>query len=359
MQPRKLFIDVEGRRFIDGADSTLAAGDYVAFNEDVEALELYFLEPTGDVSAPYRYLDYSSNTVKLALGITAPAASVTSWSALSTAVTITASVSITGGSGTTAIQRVQITPSAASGSYVLKLPTRNVTISSVASSIFNAPYHGLADGQSVTLTGFSTPSGFSNGSVYFVRDRSRDGFKIALAAGETAITASVASGGGTAVTTEFSTPPISAQAAPSEIAAALASATGDGAQNITVSGTPDDYLLTYGGVFAGASMPLINSAASTLIGAAGLSANLSLNTVEIANLVTAGTTDVTLEVEVSSGGIRQTFQREATLASDIISSTSPTPTPVGSSGFNMIAGNGDVYTITIDDDGILTATKIP
>lgn len=358
MQPRKLFIDVTGRRFIDSADSTLIASDYLAFAEDVEPVELYFVEPTGDSAAPYRYLDYSANTVKLAVGLTAPAATITSWSALSTTVAITTSVSITGGAGVTEIQRVQINPPPASGSYVLKIPTRNVTVSSVSSSIFSAPYHGLFDGQSVTLTGFNTPSGFSNGQVVFIRDRSRDAFKVASAAGATAISASVASAGGTAVTTDFSTAPIPARAEPAEIAAALANATGDAAQSISVAGTRSDYLLTYGGVLAGAAVSTITSLASTLVGAAGITANLSFNTVEIANLLAAGTTDVKLEVEVSDGTVRQTFQRGATLASDIITSTSPTPLPANTS-FLLQSDDGSTFVVTVDDDGILTTTKQP
>jgi hypothetical protein len=80
-------------------------------------------------------------------------------------------------------------------------------------------------------------------------------------------------------------------------------------------------------------------------------------TTEIAALVAAGTTTARLEIEVSGSGKRQTYQTSCTLSADIVSSASPTPIPVGSSGYNMIAGNGDVYTITIDNSGVLTATK--
>jgi hypothetical protein len=317
MQARKLYLDTGSRTFVAEPTSTLPAAGLTVFREDVEDIELYFLEPTGDFSAPYRYLNYSTLTANFALGTTTPATTVTSFTALTTTVTTTASVAITGGSGVTEIQRVQLSPAPATGYYSLSLPTRNITVSSVTASVFVAAYHALLDGQSVTLTGFSSPTGFSNGSVYFVRDRSRDGFKIATAAGGTAITAS-ASSGGTAVLPAYITAPLPAGTGPAEIAAALASAAGSATQEITVIGTPDDYLLTYGGAYAGADMPTVAITASTILGAPGLLGTLNLNTAAITALVAAGTTDVLMEVEISNATKRQTFQSTATLSADII-----------------------------------------
>jgi hypothetical protein len=317
MQARKLYLDTGSRTFVAEPTSTLPAAGLTVFREDVEDIELYFLEPTGDFSAPYRYLNYSTLTANFALGTTTPATTVTSFTAVTTTVTITASVAITGGSGVTEIQRVQMSPAPATGYYSLSLPTRNITVSSVTASVFVAAYHALLDGQSVTLTGFSSPSGFSNGSVYFVRDRSRDGFKIATAAGGTAITAS-ASSGGTAVLPAYITSPLAAGTGPAEIAAALASAAGSATQEITAIGTADDYLLTYGGAYAGADMPTVAITASTILGAPGLLGTLNLNTAAITALVAAGTTDVLMEVELTDGTKRQTFQSTATLSADII-----------------------------------------
>jgi hypothetical protein len=317
MQARKLYLDTGSRTFVAEPTSTLPAAGLTVFREDVEDIELYFLEPTGDFSAPYRYLNYSTLTANFALGTTTPATTVTSFTAITTSVTVTASVAITGGSGVTEIQRVQMSPAPATGYYSLSLPTRNITVSSVTASVFVAAYHALLDGQSVTLTGFSSPSGFSNGSVYFVRDRSRDGFRIASAAGGTAITAS-ASSGGTAVLPAYITAPLPAGTGPAEIAAALASAAGSATQEITVIGTPDDYRLTYGGAYAGADMPTVAITASTILGAPGLLGTLNLNTSAITALVAAGTTDVLMEVEISNATKRQTFQSTATLSADII-----------------------------------------
>jgi len=360
MQPRKFYVDTVNRAFVASPDGTLPAGGLNAFDEDVESVELYFLETTGSFSQPYRYLDYSSNTVKLAVGLTAPAALLTSFSAISTAVAITPSVSITGGSGVTEVQRVQISPQPATGFYSLKLPARNVTVSSVSASLFIAPYHGLLDGQSVTLTGFSSPSGFSNGSVYWVRDRTRDSFKIANSAGATAITASVSSGGGTAQLPNATTEPLPAGSATGEIASALARAAGSSTQEISVTGASSDYLLSYSGAYAGADMPLVEVVGNTLAGAPGLSGNLNFDTSEVAALIAAGSNDVRFEVEVSDGTLRQTFQTSAQLSSDIITSSSPAPLPTitPATSFNLISPDTSVWNVTIDDNGILAVTKV-
>ena len=317
MQARKLYLDTTARTFVADPSATLPLPPPLFFEGDVENIELYFLEPTGSFSAPYDFVNYSSGiTATLKLGATTASATVTSWSAVTTTVTITASVSISGGSGTTEIQRVEMSPTPALGYYSLQLPTRNVTVSSITSSVFSAAYHALLDGQSVTLTGFGSPSGFSNGSVVFIRDRSRDGFKIAGTAGGTAITAS-ATAGGTAVVPAYTTGPLPAGSPPAEIAAALAAAAEASTQQISATGTADDYRLTYGGSYAGADFPTVAITASTLAGAPGFLGNLNLNTSAITALVAAGTTDVTLEVDVTNGTLRHTFQAHANLGNDL------------------------------------------
>jgi hypothetical protein len=355
MQARKLYIDTAARTFVASPDATLPASALTVFEDDIESINLYFVEPTWDFARPYRFLTYSGITATFAVGVGSPAATLTSFSALSTTVIITPSVSITGGSGTTEIQRVQISNEPVSGYYSLVLPTRNVTVSSVSSSIFTAAYHALLDGQSVTLTGFSTPSGFSNGTVYFVRDRSRDQFRIATTAGGTAMTVSAASGG-TAVVPAYTTRPLEAGSEPADIAKAITEATGATTQNVSAQGTATDYYLTYGGSYAGADMPTVAITASTLSGAPGLTGQLNLNTVELANLVNAGTTEVTIEAQITNGTLRQTFQGTAILGDDIISSGS-TPTIASGSSFTLKDSNNDLWTVTIGTDGSLTATK--
>ena len=66
MQARKLYLDTGSRTFVAEPTSTLPAAGLTVFKEDVEDIELYFLEPTGDFSAPYRYLNYSTLTANFA-----------------------------------------------------------------------------------------------------------------------------------------------------------------------------------------------------------------------------------------------------------------------------------------------------
>jgi hypothetical protein len=359
MEARRFYLDTTGRSFVGSPTSTLPSQGGAFFAEDVEQIELYFLKRAEAPGQQPQYLDYSGNTIKLAVGVTAPAALVTSFSAISTTVAITASVSITGGAGVNEVQRVQIAPPPATGSFALQLPARNVTVSSITSSVFAAVRHGLLDGQSVTLTGFTITSGFSNGQQVFIRDRTRDTFRAAGTAGGTALT--VSASGGTAEVDAITTASLPANASPAEVQSAFASA-GVAVNNqpqISVTGSPNDYLLTYAGVLAGIDLPTVAVVGNTLEGAPGLAGLISFNTSEIAALVAAGQGgNCILEVEVFNAGTtaRQTYQQGATIANDIITSTSPTPLPANTS-FSLASPDNSTWEVTIDDNGILTATK--
>jgi hypothetical protein len=248
------------------------------------------------------------------------------------------------------------------GGWAIQLPARSVSVSTVSSNVFTAADHGLYSGQSVTLTAFSlTASAVANGSTYFVIRNSKDTFSLAsTASSTTALTATVTSGGGTVDLAAITTGQLAYNASPSDVQEAfLAAGLNENNQpQLSVTGTAGtEYIITYGNGSASRDYANLTIVGSTLAAAPGLAANVNFATNEIAALVAAGTTTAKLEIEVSSGGRRQTYQTSCTLSADIVSSASPTPIPVGSSGYNMIAGNGDVYTISIDNDGILTTTK--
>jgi hypothetical protein len=365
MQARKLYLDTQARAFVASPNSTLPALDPVFFNEDVESIELYFLEPTGDFSAPYTNLDYSANTVKVAVGVTAPAALQVTWSALATSTTATITSLVTGGSGTSAVQRITLSPQPVSGGWAVQFPSRAVTVSSVSANIFTAADHGLYSGQSATLTAFSfTASAVANGGSYFVIRNSKDTFSLAnTASSTTALAAEVTSGGGTATVSATTTCQLTHNAAPSDVQAAIASAglAIAGVPQIVVTGTRGkQYVITYAGGSTGAAYANVSVVGSTLAAAPGLSANLSLNTAEMAALVAAGQTAATLEVEVTDGTKRQTYQRSATLGDDIILSTSPSPTaPTVGLTFYLYSQDASVWEISIGNDGVLSATKQP
>ena len=362
MQARKFYLDTQARAFVNSPLSTIGAGDAAFFDEDVEAIELYFLEPTGNPLRPYDYLDYSSNTVKFAVGTTTPAVLQTSWTALSTTVTTSITSLVTGGSGTNEQQRITFSQRPTSGGWAIQLPSRSVTVSTVSANLFTAADHGLYNGQSVTLTAFSlTASSVANGSAYFVIRNSKDTFSLAsTASSTTALTASVTSGGGTIDLAAITTGQLAHNASPAEVESAFVAAglTENNQQQLTVTGTASsEYVITYGNGSASRDYANLTVAGSTLAAAPGLSANVNFATSEVAALVSAGTAGVKMEVEVAGSGKRQTYQRAVTLSGDIIASTSSQPLELTtSSGFLLMSPNGSVWEISADNDGLLQST---
>jgi hypothetical protein len=360
MQPRRFYLNTANRSFIAAPDATAPSIGAAFFEEDNESIELYFLEPTTG-TANYRFLDYSGNTVKLAVGVTAPAALQNSFSSISTAITTTRTMSVTGGSGVSSVQRVQLSPTPSTGSFALQIPSRNVTVSSISANVFSAPYHGLLDGQSVTLTAFTITSGFSNGQQVFIRDRTRDTFQIAATAGGTALT--VSASGGTAQVPSFTTGSILANSSIETVQQAFVDAglvVGEVSQAV-VTGAVNDYLVTFTNQMAGVNVPLVNVVANTLAGAPGLSGSLNFNTTAVASIISAGLNNAcVMEVEVTSGGNRQTYQQSASIANDIITSTSPAPLPVGptTSSINFTDGSGGTWALSVDANGIVTTSRL-
>lgn len=362
MQARKFYLDTQSRSLVSSAENTLAAAEPIFFDEDVESIELFFLEPTADGNPPYRYLDYSSNTVKFAVGTTTPAALQLTWLAITSAVTATITSLVTGGSGSNEQQRITLSPKPVSGGFALQLPSRNITVSSVTANFFTAADHGLYSGQSVSLSAFSfTASSVANGSSYFVIRNSKDAFSLAsVARTTTGLTATVTSGGGTVTLPAVTTGQLAYNASAGEVQSGLVAAglTVDGAAEILVTGTAgQEYILTYANGSANRDYDNASIVGSTLIGPYGLTADVSFATAEVAALVAAGTTAVKMEIEVSASGRRQTYQKGVTLSGDVIASVTTAPASINSSSFTILAPDSSVWTVTIDNDGILTATK--
>lgn len=363
LEARKFFLDVQARQFVSSPDSTLPASDPAWFDEDVESIELYFLKPSADPAQPYQYLDLSAATVKFAVGTTTPAALQAAWSAISTVVTASVTSLVTGGSGTSAIQRLTLSGAApAQGGFAIQFPARNVTVSSVSTGVFTAQNHGLYNGQNVTLTAFTiSGSSFVNGATYVVVDSTKDTFAIATSANGTAISAAVTSGGGTAQVSAVTTPSIAYSASAADVQSAIVAAglADNGSPQISVTGTARrEFVFVYGGRSSGRAYDNLSVVGSTLAGATGLAANVSFATTEIAALVAAGTTNVSLEVEVSEGAARQTFKRPATLAADIITSGSPAPVSSAITSFDIQDGSGTVWRVTMSTDGNLEWTPV-
>jgi hypothetical protein len=363
MQPRRFFLNTATRSFVASPTVGVPATDAAFFDEDVEAVELYFLEPGDSPFAPARFLDYSANTVKLAIGITAPAALQTSWSAASTTITAAITNLTNGGGGANEVQRLTFSGNPpAEGAIFFTLPARTVTVSSVSAGVFTAASHGLLNGQTVALSSFTISGGTFANSTYFVTQRTPNTFRIADAPDGDPIAAAVTSGGGTATLPAISTPLIEPPITAAAIQDAFVSA------GVVLDGQPQ--ILASGSYGSGIVLTFTNSqgninfdnlvVSSTLAAAPALAANLSFNTSEVAALIAAGTTsNLRMEVEVSDGTLRQTYATSASIADDIITSTSPIPAPVGDtvSSLNFDDGSGGTWTVTVDPNGVLTATK--
>jgi hypothetical protein len=249
-----------------------------------------------------------------------------------------------------------------SGGFALQLPSRNVTVSSVSANVFTAADHGLYSGQSVSLSAFLfTASSVANGSSYFVIRNSKDAFSLAsVASATTGLTAAVTSGGGTVTLPAATTGQLAYNASAGEVQSALVAAglNINTAAQILVTGTAgQEYILTYANGSANRDYDNASIVGSTLLGPYGLTADVSFATAEVAALVAAGTTAVKMEIEVSASGRRQTYQKGVTLGADIIASVTTAPASINSASFTLLAPDSSLWTVTIDNDGILTATK--
>lgn len=323
MQSRNFYLDTQARTFVAGAESNLAAAVPTFFENDIESINLYFLKPAAVPTQTYEFADYSTNTIKFGVGTTTSSASQVTWTAIATSVTATITTLVAGGSGTSEQQKITFSQTPVSGGWAIQLPSRNVTVSSVSAGVFTTTTaHGLYDNQLVTLSGFSISGGTFSNSSYYVRNRTTNTFGIATSPDATAsTTAATTSGGGTAALDAITTGQLLYNATPSSVQQAFVDAglTIDSAPQILVTGTAgSQYTVVYANGSSGINFDPLTVVGSTLAAAPGMTANVAFNTAGITALVAAGTTAVTLEVEVSDGTKKHTYQTAARLADDLI-----------------------------------------
>ncbi len=357
-------MDTAARSFVASPSGTLPAPPNAFFQEDVESVELYFLKPTGDFSSPYTYLNYGANTVKLAVGLTAPAALQTSWTSVSTAITTSITTLTNGGSGANEVQRITFsgrTP--AEGSFALTLPSRSFSFSgaTISAGFLNLPFsHGLVNGQQIFIPSIEfAAAGVLSDRYWYVRNRTDNAFQIS--ATPTGAISSDILEADEAVVSAISTPLISASASASEVQQVFVDAgiSVNGLPQILVTGSyAAGFTFTFANALANVNFPAM-TVSSTLAAAPALQANVSFNTNEVAALIAAGNTqNLKLEVEVSSGAVRQTYSTPASISDDIITSASTSPLPTGTANsFSLSDGAGGVWTVTVDASGILTTAK--
>ena len=365
LQPRRIFIDVQSRQFVSAPTSNLPSASPSWVDEDVELVEIYALRPTTDPSNPYAFVDLSSATVKFAVGSTTPAALQTVWSATSTSVTVTPTEIVNGivNGSVDEVQRLTWTGAIpVSGSYALRFLERTLTCT-VSGKFINAANHGIYDGQIVkvvAVSGTSLPTGVQD---FVIINAGQNSFQIANIGTTTALLTDLSTGTVEVTVGSLITPSIRYNASAAAVQQAIVEAgfAINGIPQILVSGENGKQLdLYFGGRNGGRPYPTVLIANNTLTGAPGISANVSYNTSEIAALIAAGTTNVTMEVEISEGAVRQTFRQPATLSSDLISSTSPSPLPANvATSFDLQSQDGSVFTISVTNSGELMIAEIP
>ena len=363
LEPRRIFLDVQNRQFVPSPVSTLPAASALWINEDVESVELFALRPTTDLGTPYAFLDLSSATVKFAVGADDPAAFQSVWTPIDTAVSVTASA-IVDSALTDAEQRILWSGAGpVVGSYALQFPGRSVNATVREQTIY-AANHGLYDGAVVNFELIST-STFPPESDrdYIVTNAAQNTFQI-REPGQDALALQVSSAASvTVLIPPVLTGPIAYNATVAEVQRAIVDAgfVVNGLPQILVSGENGKQLdLYYGGRSGKRQYPTVVIANNRLRGAPGLRANVSYNTEEIAALIEAGTLNVTLEIEISEGAVRQTFRQPATLSPDLITSTSPSPLPANvATSFDLQSQNGSVFTVSVTNDGELMIAEQP
>jgi hypothetical protein len=365
---RRLFLDTESGRFVQGLNSSIPASIDNLFENDSADYELYFLQrdPTG-VTA-YEARDFGAKSIKLHIGNPPPSTATAFvaqnvWTNLPS--TCTASITRTATGGTTANeqQRLTFAPEAQSGTFTLTVPSRQISVSAIAAGVFTTSgSHGLAALEPFTITGLSSPTGgLANGQSLFVAQvRNTEQFTSATTITTTAVTAFAASAGAVS-TLAATTRLLSARATALDVQNALAELTPVGANNVIVLGVPGiEYRAAFQNTRGQVALPLMTVNAQ-LVPAFGKFATINFSTTELQNAISASASiAAVLEVESTEGGAVETLcQVPVTIFNDIISATSPTPVLVGSTSFALLAPDNSQWVVSIDNDGVLTATKTP
>ena len=263
---RALYLDVEQGRFVSGLDNGLQPALDLFFQGDSAPYELYFVQRATSVppASLYEPIDYSSRSVKFAIGARPPAGGTAyvaqnTWGNTSSVVTATITRTVTGGASANEQHTIAFAPAANEGTFSLTVPSRAITVSGVTGGVFTTSgNHGLALFESFALTGFSTPTGFANGSTLFVAALpSGNTIFAASTPTTTAITSYTASGGGTLQTITASTAILSARATGAQVQSALEQVPSVGSGNVAVVATPgSNYRLLYQGAKQQAQLAL-------------------------------------------------------------------------------------------------------
>lgn len=365
---RRLFVNVDSSRLVSGFENgSMPALDNL-FQADNADYELYFLQEPLAGSRRFEVADFSTHSIKLHIGAPPPStvsAYVTAetWTNLPAVISPTVTRAITGGGGVSEQQLISFSPEANDGTFSITFPSQQLTFTSVTAGIFTTSgAHGLSTLQPWRPVNFGTPSGFSNGqTLYVAAILSATQFQAAALPTVAAASEWSATTAGTGYTITATTPALSARSTPIAIQNTIEQLFAIGPNNISVTGqTAKSYRLSFRGEKGGVTLPLI-SVTSAMSPLAGKSGTINFNTSELSSAISASAfLDAVLEIEATDGAKVETLlQVPVTLRNDLISSSSPvaTSTVSAAASFLIRDNTNAVWSISIDSDGVLTATK--
>jgi hypothetical protein len=366
---RRLFVDVDTGQLVSGVNDTTAP-DLFGFEGDNRDYELYFLSAQTGGENYYEVLNYNDRDVRLHIGANPPstltayvAATAGAWSNLPATITASMSRAVTGGAAANEQQTLTLEPEAIGGTFSLTYPSQSLTLTTITRGVFTTSgSHGLNFGQAFVITGVGTPTGgLTSGNTYFVAQIvGKTQFFANTTATSTAITSYGATTAGTGYTLTATTTAIDASASVAQVQTILEGLSTIGTGNIRVTGTSGrSYRFTFVNDKGQVALPLM-TVTQALTPFYGKTATLNFNTNELFNAISASASiEATLEIETSFSGKTETIaQTLVTLRNDIIAATGGLPSlPLTASSFNLLAPDASTWTISIDNSGILTATK--
>lgn len=364
---RRLYLDTVNGRFVQGLNSTIPVTLDNLFQNDAATYELYFLRPDPTGAFVYEAQDFAAKSVKLHIAPPAPSTATAyvaqnTWTDLPATVTASVTRTITGGTTANEQQTLAFTPEAQSGTFSLTIPSRTVTIADITGGTFTTSGgHGLANFEPFTITGLSSPTGgLANGQSLFVASVLNAGqFTATPTANGIGVTAFAASSG-TLSTLTASTRLLPARAAAADVQTALEALPSVAAGNVLVLGIPgSEYRIGYQGQKSQVQLPVATVAAS-LTPVFGKTATINFATAELAAAISASASiEAALEIEVTEGSTVETLlQTGVTLRNDIITTAGALPSAVSpSTSFLLTSPDESVWSVSIDDDGTLSATK--
>ena len=324
---RALYLDVEQGRFVSGLDNGLQPSLDLFFQGDNAPYELYFLQKSTAVPAAFLYepLNFSARSVKFAIGAPPPSTAIyatqNTWTNTSGVVTASVATTVTGSASANEQQTLTFAPPAYDGTFSLSVPARAITVSSVSGGIFTTSgSHSLALFEPFTVTGFTTPTGFSNGNTLFAAALLSPTQLLAAPTPTTSGVTGYTANGGTMRTITATTSLLGARSTGAQVQSALEQLPSVGAGNIAVIAVPGtSYRLVYQGAKQQASLPVATVAAA-LTPVFSKTANIDLSTVTLgAALSGAASVSAVLEIETTNGSNVETLcQVPITLLNDII-----------------------------------------